>query len=91
MKKKVWWAVLLLLLVGLGSLSIWRIMPENKERSQPVRVPKTTLRLVAIGDSLTYGVGDQANDGGYVGQIKARLQQHLPKIKVIPSSLKCLL
>ena len=86
MKKKVWWAVLLLLLVGLGSLSIWWIMPENKERSQPVRVPKTTLRLVAIGDSLTYGVGDQANDGGYVGQIKARLQQHLPKTKVITSN-----
>ena len=86
MKKKVWWGAVFLLLVGLASLSIWRIMPENKERSQPVRVPKTTLRLVAIGDSLTYGVGDQANDGGYVGQIKARLQQHLPKTKVATSN-----
>lgn len=39
---------------------------------------KTKISLVAVGDSLTEGVGDEA-EGGYVGQIKQTLtkKQHL--------------
>lgn len=33
-----------------------------------------TYNLVAIGDSLTYGTGDEANQGGFVGQTVQRLQ-----------------
>ncbi|MCI2171206.1 SGNH/GDSL hydrolase family protein [Schleiferilactobacillus perolens] len=33
-----------------------------------------TLQMVAIGDSLTYGTGDEANQGGYVGQTVQQLQ-----------------
>lgn len=33
-----------------------------------------TYTLVAIGDSLTYGTGDEAGQGGYVGQTVQRLQ-----------------
>ncbi|GKT03895.1 SGNH/GDSL hydrolase family protein [Furfurilactobacillus entadae] len=37
--------------------------------------PKTSkkITLVALGDSLTEGIGDQRKQGGYVGQIKTQL------------------
>lgn len=38
-------------------------------------VVKKKVRLVAIGDSLTYGQGDEDHNGGYVGLIKERLQK----------------
>lgn len=43
--------------------------------SQPKRVVKKEVHLVALGDSLTYGQGDEKGDGGYVGLIKPRLQK----------------
>ncbi|MCF6166899.1 hypothetical protein LROSL1_1319 [Furfurilactobacillus rossiae] len=44
----------------------------NKSKSKtPAKRKKVTV--VALGDSLTQGVGDQAKDGGYVGQIKTKL------------------
>ncbi len=36
----------------------------------PIKDPK----IVAIGDSLTQGVGDEANTGGYVGLVKQQLE-----------------
>lgn len=42
---------------------------------QQTRVVKKNVHLVAIGDSLTYGQGDQKKNGGYVGIIKPRLQK----------------
>lgn len=42
----------------------------------PKRVVKPTVHLVAIGDSLTYGQGDEKHNGGYVGLIKPKLEHH---------------
>lgn len=42
----------------------------------PKRVVKPTVHLVAIGDSLTYGQGDEQHHGGYVGLIKPQLEKH---------------
>lgn len=43
---------------------------------------RSTVRLVALGDSLTQGVGDQKNHGGYTGRIKTMVYQQ-DKVKVI--------
>lgn len=44
--------------------------------SRPPRVKKKTVHLVALGDSLTYGQGDEKDNGGYVGQIQPKLENH---------------
>ncbi|MDX8045083.1 SGNH/GDSL hydrolase family protein [Gracilibacillus sp. S3-1-1] len=36
---------------------------------------KKDAHVVAIGDSLTQGVGDEANNGGYIGIIEERLEE----------------
>lgn len=72
--KKQWWLIVFLIISILGALTAC----SQQTNSKPApRVPKKTIHLVALGDSLTYGVGDQQNNGGYVGQIKTRLQSHL--------------
>ena len=47
-----------------------------KQTSQKDRVIKKRVTLVAIGDSLTHGQGDNKNEQGYVGRIKKKLQKH---------------
>jgi len=44
---------------------------ESVQASQP----KQTLQLVAIGDSLTHGVGDETNKGGYVPLVAQKIKQ----------------
>lgn len=80
MKKRTWWIISLLvlicILIGGGyflSQSSHRLGGVNN--SQPKRVVKKEVHLVALGDSLTYGQGDEKGDGGYVGLIKPRLQK----------------
>lgn len=53
----------------------------SKKTAQSATKHKKTIRLVAVGDSLTEGVGDES-EGGYVGQIKQTLtkRQHV-KVK----------
>ena len=48
---------------------------QSSTRPQTTRVVKKRVHLVAIGDSLTYGQGDEDKNGGYVGIIKPRLQK----------------
>src|SRR5699024_9676953 len=31
------------------------------------------LRIVALGDSLTFGIGDDKNEGGYIGKLEQKL------------------
>ncbi|WP_076462362.1 SGNH/GDSL hydrolase family protein [Limosilactobacillus caccae] len=42
---------------------------------QPQYVEKKNVKLVALGDSLTHGQGDEANEGGYVGVIKSKIEK----------------
>lgn len=48
-----------------------RPTPVKKMRKRPAKAK--SVHLVALGDSLTQGVGDQRKQGGYVGQIKQQL------------------
>ena len=48
---------------------------QSSTRPQTTRVVKKRVHLVAIGDSLTYGQGDEDKNVGYVGIIKPRLQK----------------
>lgn len=44
------------------------------QSKQSRKVVKKNIHLVALGDSLTYGQGDEKDNGGYVGIIKTKLQ-----------------
>jgi lysophospholipase L1-like esterase len=46
----------------------------QKEIPSEVFIPKT-MRVVGIGDSLTKGVGDEAELGGYVGRVTEMLEE----------------
>ncbi|KKI88687.1 hypothetical protein WQ54_29680 [Bacillus sp. SA1-12] len=46
----------------------------TKEQPAEEFIPKR-IRLVGIGDSLTKGVGDETNSGGYVGMVTEKLEQ----------------
>lgn len=49
--------------------------------SKTKKIKTQQLKLVALGDSLTQGVGDTTNQGGYVGLIQQKLTA-LPHLKV---------
>ncbi|WP_242363359.1 SGNH/GDSL hydrolase family protein [Limosilactobacillus antri] len=73
MKKK-WWLILLLcLLVVLGGWYFYRHSIGHRS-SAPAYVQKKNVHLVAIGDSLTFGQGDETKNGGYVGIIKQKIE-----------------
>lgn len=51
----------------------------KKAVTKQVKVEKKqNLKLVALGDSLTFGVGDTTEKGGYVGLIKQKLDKDQP-------------
>lgn len=69
--------VIICLLVG--GWFVWRSYYHQHQSSsgpRATRVVKKKVHLVAIGDSLTYGQGDEDKNGGYVGIIKPRLQKN---------------
>ena len=76
----------LLLLIGIvlaiaGGSGYWYHQQHSapttvKQTSQKDRIIKKRVTLVAIGDSLTHGQGDDKNEQGYVGRIKNKLQKH---------------
>ncbi|WP_295731633.1 SGNH/GDSL hydrolase family protein [uncultured Limosilactobacillus sp.] len=67
--------IICLVLCGWLSWQYFHQQNTTKTSSSPTRVVKKTVHLVAIGDSLTYGQGDEKKQGGYVGIIKPRLQR----------------
>lgn len=76
-----WLAIITILcLTGLGGAAWWNhratTQPVVKKTPQAVQVLKRHVTLVAIGDSLTHGQGDNRNQQGYVGRIKKRLEKH---------------
>lgn len=71
-------AVLAILLAG--SLAIYHYWPaEPKQKHHPIVT--YSYRIVALGDSLTQGVGDEKNHG-YVGMTSAALQRRKDVKKV---------
>ena len=74
--------VVLLVSVGAFSLLKCTVSTHNEvdlEKSDTAKaasskkVPKQDISLVGLGDSLTHGVGDPENKGGYVHMIKQKL------------------
>lgn len=80
MKRLTQLVLLLIAIVFLGFIA-W---DGAKQVTAPKRVVKPTIHLVAIGDSLTYGQGDEKHNGGYVGLIKPRLEhQYHNQVKTV--------
>lgn len=86
MKKRIKWFLigLLLILLAIGGWGTYRyfLQPSFRHEQQIRRVEKRHVKLVAVGDSLTYGQGDEKKDGGYVGIIKQKIQDKYRKTSV---------
>jgi len=68
---------LLVVVAVLAALTYWhpgtRTMTTTTEKTPSNQ--RTAVRIVALGDSLTQGVGDQQDDGGYTGRIKTMVHR----------------
>ncbi|KKB33365.1 SGNH/GDSL hydrolase family protein [Bacillus thermotolerans] len=62
-----WWIIFFALLFVTSGCSQW----PNEQKEV---IPKD-LHIVSIGDSLTQGVGDSSNSGGYIPYLEQRLEQ----------------
>ena len=90
MKKKGWLAAILVVIVALGVGWGWHQhniaqsgSPTEQARvHKPRYVERKHVKLVALGDSLTHGQGDETNNGGYVGIIKKKIEHHYRKTTV---------
>lgn len=85
MKKVVKILVGLVILMLIAATAYWFYLnrPVNstssksvQNRPRPAKHVKKRVRLYAIGDSLTYGQGDEKKDGGYVGIIDQKIHKH---------------
>ena len=79
MRKYVTIGSIVLLLVGLG-VGIWLTMKKpalnTATPQQAAKIAKVNkVQLVALGDSLTEGVGDDGQQQGYTGRIAQQIQQ----------------
>lgn len=81
---KVLGIVLLLVVAVLAVLTYWHPGTRTTKTTTTVKTEnrRSTVHLVALGDSLTQGVGDQQDQGGYTGRIKAMVHQK-DHVKVI--------
>lgn len=90
MKKRGWLAAGLVLVVTLVAVWAWYVHVsatgnQGRERvriTKPRYVERKHVKLVALGDSLTYGQGDETNNGGYVGIIKKKVEHRYRKTSV---------
>ncbi|MBB1079099.1 SGNH/GDSL hydrolase family protein [Limosilactobacillus sp. STM2_1] len=87
---KKWKRLLLVVLVMVGVIgggwyaynSSITTMTRDTKSVAPKYIEKKNVRLVALGDSLTHGQGDEDNNGGYVGIIKSKIEHHYKQTKV---------
>ena len=88
MKKWTKWLLLSLLaimIIGGGWYTVNHFTNLTSNSSKvvtPKYVEKKNVKLVALGDSLTHGQGDETNNGGYVGVIKEKIEHHYHQTKV---------
>lgn len=76
--------VIVVLAAGSGGLLLWQQHQsparQSTEKASPLVHKKTQIKknvnLIALGDSLTQGVGDQKKNGGYVGIIKSKIERN---------------
>lgn len=70
------WALAIVLVLLAISGGYWYHLDQKTNPPAPARkerVAKKHIKLVAIGDSLTYGQGDETQNGGYVGILKDKI------------------
>ncbi|MGX4593028.1 SGNH/GDSL hydrolase family protein [Leuconostoc sp. JNUCC 76] len=68
---------IVILLVGIGAfygIKIWENQKNNLNESQSSVKKVSHINLVALGDSLTEGVGDEKNMRGYSGRIAKKIR-----------------
>lgn len=80
MKKRIGIVTILIVVVlAVGGFSYLQLTKNDtnttitKQTKSKIKATKSKINLVALGDSLTQGVGDQSKNGGYVGIIKKKL------------------
>ena len=66
---------LLIVLIVIVTLTYWHPGTRTMDEATPPANRRSTVRLVALGDSLTQGVGDQQKKGGYTGRIATKIRQ----------------
>ncbi|KLI76454.1 MULTISPECIES: SGNH/GDSL hydrolase family protein [Lacticaseibacillus] len=74
--KNIFIACSVVLIACLLAFGGWQLFGPAADPSE-VKVASSTpkqIQLTAVGDSLTYGVGDATNNGGYVGLTKSDLE-----------------
>ncbi|MCT3566800.1 lysophospholipase [Levilactobacillus brevis] len=72
---KVVGVTLLLALVVLAALTYWHPGVRTTQSPNQTHNRRSTVRVVALGDSLTEGVGDTQKQGGYTGRLKTMIHQ----------------
>lgn len=72
---KVVGVTLLLALVVLAALTYWHPGVRTTQSPNQTQNRRSTVRVVALGDSLTEGVGDTQKQGGYTGRLKTMIHQ----------------
>lgn len=84
MKPVLKWLLALIALFAIGGIG-WFSYQQHfipQQITRPQRVEKRHVKLVALGDSLTHGQGDEQKKGGYVSIIKQRIERHYRKTTV---------
>lgn len=78
------WLVAIIALLAIGGIG-WFSYQQHSTHQQitrPQRVEKKNVKLVALGDSLTHGQGDEKKKGGYVSIIKHKIEHRYQKTNV---------
>ncbi|WP_143463528.1 GDSL-type esterase/lipase family protein [Levilactobacillus enshiensis] len=67
---------LLLVVIVVAAVTYWHPGARTTQDTSSTRDNhRKVVRIVALGDSLTQGVGDQQNDGGYTGRLKTMIHR----------------
>ncbi len=78
------WLIAMIALLAIGGIGWFSYQQHFIHHSitSPQRVEKKNVKLVALGDSLTHGQGDEQKQGGYVSIIKQKIEHRYHKTTV---------